>query len=54
MIPEVLHMLGIDEEFQIDDIRQGWAALGTEIDEAIAWAERMRAAPADEGEPSAQ
>ncbi len=50
MISEVMHMLGIEEDFHIDDIRQGWAALGVEIDEAIAWAQRMRAAADEEDE----
>jgi hypothetical protein len=48
MVTQVMQMMGLEEDFEIEDIRAAWAALGTGIDEAVAWAERMRAAAATE------
>ncbi len=53
MVTQVMQMMGLEEDFEIEDIRAAWVALGAGIDEAVAWAERMRAAAAEEDDDEA-
>ncbi len=38
IIQQIFDMVGLETDFEIDDIRQLWADVGTMIDEGIAWA----------------
>ncbi len=39
LVNQILREAGIEGRVEVDDIRQGWRALGTLIDDRIAWAE---------------
>jgi hypothetical protein len=30
------------EGFEVEDVREGWAELGVQLDEALVWAEALR------------
>jgi hypothetical protein len=65
IIQQIFEMVGLESDFQVDDIRQLWVEVGTTIDEGIAWATNLAngteaappasaaaAAPGGAGDPS--
>ena len=42
IVQQVFEMLGVESDFKVEDVREGWQEVGTMIDEAIVWAEGLR------------
>ena len=51
IMQQIFEMLGMDSDFEIDDIRDGWKEVGTMIDDAIVWAEGLRSSAGGGGAP---
>ena len=43
VIQQIFDMVGLESDFEVDDIRQLWAEIGPMIDEAIVWATNLAA-----------
>src|SRR5215211_5164528 len=59
IIQQIFDMVGLETDFEIDDIRQLWADVGTMIDEGITWASALASgqpteAPAGAGTQGAE
>ena len=53
IMQQIFEMLGIDSDFKVEDIREGWKEVGTMIDDAIVWAEGLRSSGGPGGAPAA-
>jgi hypothetical protein len=42
LLDQMADVLGMEEGFEIQDVRDAWAQLGVDIDEALIWAEGLR------------
>jgi hypothetical protein len=42
LIDQIFEVLGMGEGFEVEDVREGWAELGIQLDEALIWAEALR------------
>ena len=51
IIQQIFDMVGLETDFEIDDIRQLWADVGTMIDEGIAWATALASGTPQEPPP---
>ena len=52
IIQQIFEMVGLESDFEVDDIRQLWVEVGTMIDEGIAWATALASGTPQEPPPA--